>query len=78
MLKFITNLFGAKKAAPSAPYKVETPTHTVDGHGDVQSVVNPTNPVVNGKKKSAPTKTSNAVTGNTPAKKTAKKPTTKK
>lgn len=68
MLKFITNLFGAKKEEPAAPYKVEAPTHAVDGHGDVHQV-NSTKPVVNGRK--APTAKPKAptATGNTPAKK---------
>jgi hypothetical protein len=68
MLKFITNLFGAKKAEPVAPYKVETPTHTVDGHGDVHQV-NSVKPVVNGRKAPAAKPKAAAATGNTPAKK---------
>jgi hypothetical protein len=65
MLKFITNLFGTKKAEPVAPYKIETPSFPVD----TTPVVNATKPVVNGRK--APTaKPKTAVaTGNTPAKK---------
>jgi hypothetical protein len=70
MLKFIANLFGTKKAdaQPKAPYKVETPTHTVDGHGDVHQV-NSTKPVVNARKAPAPKAKAPTATGNTPAKK---------
>jgi len=65
MLKFITSLFGSKKAEPAAPYKIETPKI------ESAPVVNLVAPVVNGRKTPAPkskTKTP-AVTGNAPAKK---------
>ena len=65
MLKFITNLFGTKKAEPVAPYKIETPSFPVE----TTPVVNSTKPVVNGRKSpTAKPKTANA-TGNTPTKK---------
>jgi hypothetical protein len=68
MLKFIQNLFGVKPAEPAAPYKVEKPTHSVDGHGDAHQI-NSAKPVINGRK--APTAKPKAVaaTGNTLAKK---------
>ena len=72
MLKFITNLFGTKKAEPVAPYKVETPTHTVDGHGDVHQV-NSVKPVVNGRKAPTAKPKSATATGNTPGKAPTKK-----
>ena len=70
MLKFITNLFGAKKAEPEAPYKVEAPTTLVHE----TPVVNASTPVVNGRKAPAPKPKATAVTGNkAPAKATVKK-----
>lgn len=64
MLKFITNLFGAKKeqSAP-APYKVEAPV------ADATPVVNSAKPVVNGRKAPAAKSKTPSATGNTPAKK---------
>jgi hypothetical protein len=65
MLKFITNLFGSKKAEPAAPYKIETPTP------ESAPVVNSVAPVVNGRKTpttKSKTKTATA-TGNAPTKK---------
>jgi hypothetical protein len=65
MLKFITNLFGAKKAdaQPEAPYKVEAPVVST------APVVNSTKPVVNGRKAPAAKPKTPTATGNTPAKK---------
>jgi hypothetical protein len=63
MLKFITNLFGTKKAEPVAPYKVEAPKV------DTTPVVNPGSSVVNGRKAPTAKPKAAAATGNTPAKK---------
>jgi hypothetical protein len=68
MLKFIQNLFGVKSGESAAPYKVEAPTHVVDGHGDVHQV-NSVKPVVNGRKTPTTKSKTPAVTGNAPAKK---------
>jgi hypothetical protein len=65
MLKFITNLFGTKKAEPAAPYKVETPTFPVQE----TPVLNPGSSVVNGRKAPAKKAKDPVATGNTPAKK---------
>jgi hypothetical protein len=65
MLKFITNLFGTKKAEPVAPYKVETPAFPVQE----TPVVNPVSSVVNGRKAPAAKPKTPTATGNTPAKK---------
>jgi len=64
MLKFITNLFGAKKAESVAPYKVESPSAA-----DAAPVVNAVKPVVNGRKAPAKKAKDPVATGNTPAKK---------
>ena len=69
MLKFITNLFGTKKAEPVAPYKVETPAFPVQE----TPVVNPVSSVVNGRKAPAAKPKTPTATGNTPAKSPAKK-----
>ena len=70
MLKFITNLFGTKKAEPVVPYKVEAPAFPVQE----TPVVNASTPVVNGRK--APTakpKAATATGNKAPAKATGKK-----
>jgi hypothetical protein len=65
MLKFITNLFGTKKAEPVVPYKIETPAFPVQE----TPVVNPVSSVVNGRKAPAAKPKTPTATGNTPAKK---------
>jgi len=65
MLKFITNLFGTKKAEPVVPYKIETPAFPVQE----TPVVNPASSVVNGRKAPAAKSKAPTATGNTPAKK---------
>lgn len=69
MLKFITNLFGTKKAEPAAPYKVEAPAFPVQE----TPVLNPVSSVVNGRKSPAAKPKTPTATGNTPAKSPAKK-----
>jgi len=70
MLKFITNLFGIKKAEPTpAPYKIETPPQPVDD----TPVVNAVKPVVNGRKAPAAKPKDPVATGNQPKKAPQKK-----